>query len=64
MNIIEQKDIEEKRRNRHFDPVERWRAIQDAIAWADAQQKEPRNSRSNRIKEQREKNSLFLGFGK
>jgi hypothetical protein len=35
---------EEGKRNKALDPVERWRLILAAIAWADAQQPVPRNS--------------------
>jgi hypothetical protein len=59
MNLGEQKRQEEERRERHFDPAERWRAIQEAITWAEAQQAEPRNCPANRLREQQEKLSRF-----
>jgi hypothetical protein len=56
-NPFEQKKLEEERRERNSDELERWLAIQDAIAWAEAQQPEPRNSPSSRIREQKAKNN-------
>jgi hypothetical protein len=50
-----QKAEEESRRERHWDPAVRWRVIQDMIAWADAQQPIPRNSREACLREQRRK---------
>jgi hypothetical protein len=35
---------EEQKRDAAWDPVERWRAIQAAIAWAESQLAVPRNS--------------------
>jgi len=58
-NPFEQKKIEEERRERNSDELERWLAIQDAIAWAEAQQPEPRNSPSSRIREQKTKNNIW-----
>jgi hypothetical protein len=36
---------EEAKRNRHLDPVERWRLIQAAIEWAQSQQTVRRNTK-------------------
>jgi len=35
---------EEAKRDAHWDPVERWRAIQDMIAWAEQQATVRRNT--------------------
>ena len=53
----EAKLIEERKRDACWDPVERWRVIQDTIAWVDSQQKVPRNSRRSCLAKQR----MFLG---
>ena len=39
------KKFEEEKRERHWDPKERWRVIQETITWAEAQMPVPRNSR-------------------
>jgi hypothetical protein len=44
---------EEAKRERCVDPRERWRALQETIAWADAQQKPPRNSIQSCLERQR-----------
>ena len=44
---------EEAKRDRCVDPRERWRTMQDMIAWADAQQKPPRNSIPSCLERQR-----------
>jgi hypothetical protein len=36
---------EEAKRDRMWDPAERWRMIQEMIDWADAQKPVPRNSK-------------------
>ena len=41
----EDKAREESKREKAFDPVERWKAIQETITWAEAQQNPPRNSK-------------------
>lgn len=61
MTQFEQQALEEDRRDRKFNKLDRWRAIQDTIAWADLQQSEPRNSRSSRLKEQKRKNTASSG---
>ena len=40
----ELKAREERKRDRCWDPAERWQAIQETIAWAEAQAAVPRNS--------------------
>lgn len=42
---ISRKHDEEQKRERNWDPRQRWQVLQATIAWADAQQKVPRNSR-------------------
>ena len=44
---------EEAKRERCVDPRERWRALQETIVWADAQQKSPRNSIQSCLERQR-----------
>ena len=44
---------EEAKRNRMWDPVERWRMIQETIDWADAQKPVPRNSKEGYLAAQR-----------
>ena len=44
---------EEAKRERCVDPRERWRILQDTIAWADAQQNPPRNSIQSCLERQR-----------
>ena len=39
------KKREEQKRECCWDPVERWRVLQETITWADAQAPVPRNSR-------------------
>jgi len=39
------KTREERKRDRCWDPGERWRVIEQTIAWVDSQQRMPRNSR-------------------
>lgn len=48
-----EKAEEEAKRERNWDPAVRWRVIQEMIAWADAQQLIPRNSREGCLREQR-----------
>lgn len=50
---------EEAKRERNWDPVKRWQAIQETIAWVEAQAKEPRNSKANRLREHAEKERLL-----
>ena len=45
---------EEARRERIWPAAERWRVIMETIAWADAQQPVPRNSKESCLKRQAE----------
>ena len=49
------KRYEEEKRERHWDPAERWRVIQEMIAWADSQATVRRNTRERCLELQREK---------
>jgi len=40
----ELKRFEERKRDAMVDPAERWRLLQEMIAWADSQRPVPRNS--------------------
>ena len=44
---------EEAKRDRMWDPADRWRMIQEMIDWADAQQSVPRNSKEGCLAAQR-----------
>ena len=44
---------EEQKREAAWDPAQRWRVIQETIAWADSQQPVPRNSKSSCLARQR-----------
>ena len=46
---------EERKRQAHWDPAERWRVIQAMIAWADAQATVRRNTPARCLELQREK---------
>lgn len=46
---------EEAKRDAHWNPAERWRAIQETIAWADAQAPVTRNSKARCLELQRAK---------
>jgi len=50
------KQREERKRELDWNPAERWRLIQEMIAWADAQAAVPRNSRARCLELQRAKN--------
>ena len=49
------KHREEAKRDAHLDPAERWRLIQEMIAWADAQAPVSRNSMARCLELQRAK---------
>lgn len=51
----ELKRFEEQKREAHWDPVERWRVIQEMIVWADAQATVLRNTREQCLELQRKK---------
>ncbi len=38
------KENEEAKRQRCWDPLQRWKVLQETIAWVDSQQAVPRNS--------------------
>jgi hypothetical protein len=44
---------EEAKRDRMWDPAERWEIIQEMIDWADAQKPVPRNSKEGCLAAQR-----------
>jgi hypothetical protein len=46
---------EEVKRERAWNPVKRWRVLQQTIAWVDSQQKVPRNSPAGCLAEERRK---------
>ena len=46
---------EEAKRDAHWSPAERWRVIQETIAWADAQAPVPRNSMARCLELQQKK---------
>jgi hypothetical protein len=46
---------EESKRDAHLSPAERWRLIQETIAWADAQAPVPRNSKARCLELQKKK---------
>ena len=46
---------EERKREACWDPVVRWRVLQETITWAEAQCRHPRNSPSRRLAEQARK---------
>ena len=48
---------EEAKRDRCWDPRERWRTLQDTMAWADSQQVLPRNSPQSCLSRQRQHES-------
>jgi hypothetical protein len=50
-----QKEAEEERRERNWDPAVRWRVLQETIAWAEAQATVRRNTKQSRLAEQRAK---------
>ena len=51
----ELKQSEERKREAHWDPAERWRVIQEMIAWADSQATVGRNTRERCLELQRAK---------
>jgi hypothetical protein len=56
---FELKQFEERKREAHWDPVERWQIIQEMIDWADSQTKVRRNTRERCLQLQREKDQFF-----
>lgn len=51
----DEKEREEAKRERNWDPTLRWRAIQETITWAEAQLPLPRNSKQACLREQARK---------
>jgi hypothetical protein len=51
----ELKQYEERKREAHWDPVERWRVIQTMIAWAEQQSTVQRNTRQRCLELQKKK---------
>ena len=49
------KRFEEQKREAHWDPAERWRIIQEFIAWADSQATGGRNTKERCLELQRKK---------
>ncbi len=52
---LEKKQLEEEKRERNWDPLTRWNALQATITWAEAQRTVQRNTRSSRLEEQARK---------
>jgi len=52
---VDEKLQEELKRERQWNPAERWRVIQETITWAEAQATVGRNLPTNRLREQTEK---------
>jgi hypothetical protein len=50
---LDLKRREEAKRDAHWNAAERWRVIQETIAWADAQAPVPRNSKARCLELQR-----------
>ena len=53
--IEDLKREEEERRERCWDPIQRWRVLQEMIAWADSQLPVQRNTREACLREQARK---------
>ncbi len=52
------KRYEEEKRERHWDPTERWRVIQEMILWADSRAAVRRNTRERCLELQRAKDRV------
>jgi hypothetical protein len=61
MNISDRDMLarEEAKRNRMWDPAERWRVLQDSISWAEKQLPVPPNTPTARLVEQARKLAAF-----
>ena len=46
---------EEQRRERNWDPAERWRILQETLSWAEAQATVRRNTKQSQLAKQKEK---------
>jgi hypothetical protein len=55
----EEKQHEEAKRERNWDPLTRWKVLQATITWAEAQHNVQRNTRSSRLEEQARKLAAF-----
>jgi hypothetical protein len=47
------KSLEDRKREAAWDPAQRWRVLQETIAWADSQAAVPRNTRRRCLELQR-----------
>ena len=52
--MIDDKAFEEQKREKCVDPRRRWKILQESIAWVDAQQPIPRNSKESCMMRQRQ----------
>lgn len=52
-------NCEEAKRNQMWDPAQRWRVLQETIAWAEKQLSAPRNTPAARLAEQSRKLEVF-----
>ena len=52
---------EENRRERNWDPAERWRVLQDTMSWAEAQATVRRNTKQSQLTRQNEKLARMAG---
>jgi len=55
MNVDGLKEAEEAKRDRNWDARQRWKALQDMIAWAESQATVRRNTRAACLREQMRK---------
>ncbi|MHB0960690.1 MAG: hypothetical protein ACYC6N_31355 [Pirellulaceae bacterium] len=55
MTDPEFKADEEQRRERNWDPAERWRVLQETLSWAEAQATVRRNTKQSQLARQSEK---------
>jgi hypothetical protein len=55
MTEPELKADEERRRERNWDPAERWRVLQETLSWAEAQATVRRNTKQSQLANQKEK---------
>lgn len=62
--LAAQKAHEEAKRDAHWSPAERWRLIQEAIAWAEQQKTVRRNTKEAALRLQAEKLRQFAPLRK
>ncbi len=55
MTEAQLKADEEQRRERNWDPAERWRVLQETLSWAEAQATVRRNTKQSQLAKQKEK---------